>query len=51
LQCVCPYRSFQPRLFDDIIATKEPFIAITIEGLKNSYSVGEPIDFTFRVEN
>ncbi len=41
---------FQPQLFDNIIAAKEPFIAITIEGLKDTYKVGEPIDFIVRIE-
>ncbi|MGI0048105.1 MAG: hypothetical protein ACREAW_01060 [Nitrososphaera sp.] len=39
---------FQPQLFD--IAAKEPYTRVTIEGLKDMYKVGEPIDFTVRVE-
>jgi hypothetical protein len=39
---------FQPQLFD--IAAKEPYTTLTIEGLKDMYIVGEPIDFTVRVE-
>jgi hypothetical protein len=39
---------FQPQLFD--IAAKEPYTTVTIEGLKDTYKDGEPIDFTVRIE-
>jgi hypothetical protein len=38
---------FQPQLFD--IGAKEPYTTVTIEGLKGTYKVGEPIDFTIRI--
>lgn len=40
---------FQPPVFANI-AAKEPYVAVTIEGLKESHSVGEPIDFIVMVE-
>jgi hypothetical protein len=39
---------FQPLIFD--FGAKEPYITVTIEGLKDTYKVGEPIDFTVRIE-
>ena len=40
---------FQPQVFANI-AAKEPHVDLTIEGLKESYTVGESIDFIVRVE-
>lgn len=31
-------------------AAKEPFVNVTIEGLKETYKVGEPVDFVVKVE-
>lgn len=39
---------FQPQFFD--IAAKEPFSVVSIERLKDTYKVGEPIDFIVRIE-
>jgi hypothetical protein len=39
---------FQPQIFD--IAAKELYTTMTIEGLKDTYKVGESIDFIVRVE-
>jgi hypothetical protein len=34
-----------PVLSSPLSAAKEPFIAVTIEGLKDTYRVGDPMDF------
>ncbi|MEO9362655.1 MAG: hypothetical protein ABI348_02025 [Nitrososphaera sp.] len=31
-------------------STKEPFVRVTIDGLKETYGVGEPVDFVVAVE-
>lgn len=40
---------FQPNILDNI-TSKKPYVTITIEGLLDTYKVGEPIDFLFIVE-